>query len=42
MKKSSSKQILVKEGELPFKGIFVNFEKEKMTWENTEVKLVKS
>lgn len=28
------------EGELPFKGIFVDFEKE-LTWENTEEELVK-
>lgn len=36
MEKPSSAQTLVKKGELPFKGIFVNFGKEELTWENTE------
>lgn len=42
MEKSSSTPILVKGGELPSTGIFVNLEKEASTWENTEEKLVKS
>lgn len=39
MEKCSSAQILVKKGKLPFSRAFLSiFEKEELTWENTEEK----